>query len=62
MYICLDGSASAQLQQVYDNATMTVVPPNAMLLIPSVLLWIQNLLSLYVVLHTQRLYAGLNCS
>ena len=37
---------------------MTVVPPNMVLLMSSVLLWMQNLSSLYVVLHTQQLYAG----
>ena len=64
LHVCL--SASAQLltmltvklqQKVHDHATTRVALPNAVLLMSSVLLWMQKLSSLYVVLHTQKLYA-----
>ncbi len=44
--------------KVHNHATMKVVLPNTVLLMSSVLLWMQKPSSLNVVLHAQQLYAG----
>jgi len=61
-HVCLPANAQL-LPQVwanctYSQATMRVVLPNTVLLMSSVLLWMQKPSSLNVVLHTQQLYAG----
>ncbi len=49
---------SQATMKMHDQATKRVVLPNMVLLMASVLLWMQKLPSLYVVLRAQHLYAG----